>query len=77
MKRKGFKMSPTIHLPKASVTKMQVAAAAAAAAAEVVILQNALRDAVRLIDRLQRNEAGWTHAEVKRIEEIRLLSLGI
>ena len=73
MKHRGFKTSPSIRLPKTSVTKMQ--AAAAAAAADNVILRGALRDAVRLIDRLQRNEAGWTHAEVKRIEEIRFLSL--
>jgi hypothetical protein len=75
MKRKGFKTSPSIRLPRASVTKMQ-AAAAAAAAAELVTWQNACRDAVGLID-LMHQRAGkrplplLDGAEIRRLDVIR------
>jgi hypothetical protein len=37
--------------------------------------QEALRDAIRLLDATRRNE--WTPADTKRLEEIRLLSIGV
>jgi len=37
----------------------------------------ALKDAVTFIDRLDKGCAGWTIEDVKRLEAIRLLSLGV
>jgi len=75
MKRKGFKTSPSIRIPKTTAAKMQ-AAAAAAAAAEVVTWQTACRDAVGLID-LMHQRAGkrplplLDGPEVRRLDVIR------
>jgi alpha-L-fucosidase len=86
-KRKGYKTSPSIRLPKAKKrgkapgkgrlprmgAKMQ---AAAAAAAKLVTWQNACRDAVDLID-LMHQRAGkrplplLDGAEIRRLDVIR------
>jgi 3-methyladenine DNA glycosylase/8-oxoguanine DNA glycosylase len=87
MKRKpknfiGFKAEKSIKIPRRAVTKMQ-AAAAAAAAAEVDQLKldrkvhlAALKDLLAFFEQV-RGVGSWTVADVKRLEEIRLLSLGI
>jgi hypothetical protein len=40
-------------------------------------LIRSLRDAVALIEKLQHGGGSWTLAEVKKLEAIRLLSLGV
>jgi DNA polymerase III epsilon subunit-like protein len=80
---KGFKTAPSIRLPKSSVTKLQAAAAAAAAETayknETIahrFTRRALQDAVALIDMLMAGtKTDWTHADRKRLEEIRALSI--
>jgi hypothetical protein len=71
-KRKGFKTSPSIRIPRRAAENMQ---AAAAAAADRDVLRAALVDAVAFIDRFRNTEGSWTVADVKRLEAIRLLSL--
>jgi len=75
MKRKGFKTSPSIRIPRASAEKMHAAAAAADSA------RAGLRDAVALIDELNKMPLQppprLTGAQIKRLEAIRLLSLGV
>jgi hypothetical protein len=78
MRRKGFKTSPSIRIPKAAASKMQAhfEAQCKAAAAEVVTWQTACRDAVGLID-LMHQRAGkrplplLDGPEVRRLDVIR------
>jgi hypothetical protein len=42
-----------------------------------IVLRAALRDLMGFFDKVSASSGQWTVAEVKRIEEIRLLSLGI
>jgi hypothetical protein len=78
MKRKAFKTSPSIRLPKASVTKMQAHFEAQCKAAHVDLgtWQNACREAVGLID-LMHQRAGkrplplLDGAEIRRLDVIR------
>lgn len=104
MKRKAFKTSPSVRIPRAvieakveelhqrkrdekqaqaqaaQITSLQ--ASVSAAAHDNAIYVEALRDAVKLID-LMHFRAGkrplplLDGSEVKRLEEIRLLSLGV
>jgi hypothetical protein len=98
-RRRAFKTSPSIRVPRAAVEKLQeskaqaqaqaqaqageitrLKASVSAAAHDNAIYVEALRDLVRFYDKVcgkAGDGVGWTVAEVKRIEEIRLLSLGI
>jgi hypothetical protein len=112
MKRKAFKTSPSIRVPRAAVeklqeSKVQAQAQAQAQAQDIIRLEKALtasgnamdkaihvyamrhklhfealRDAVKIID-VMTQRAGKRPlplldvAEIKRLEEIRLLSIGV
>lgn len=79
--RKGYKTTPSIRIPKHSVTKLHAAAAAAARDLEAEKLAHshtkaALRGAVKWIDVLTAGtKADWTHDDTKSIERLRFLSL--
>jgi hypothetical protein len=96
MKRKAFKTSPSVRIPRAAVEKLQESktqaqAQAQAQAQEIKALERAvagathdmavfiaaLRDLMRYFDKVNASKGEWTVADVRRIEEIRLLSLGI
>jgi hypothetical protein len=97
VKRKAFKTSPSVRIPRAAVDRLQeskaqaqaqatqitsLQASVSAAAHDNAIYVEGLRDAVKLID-LMHFRAGkrplplLDGSEVKRLEEIRLLSLGV
>lgn len=87
-KRKAFKTSPSVRIPRAAVQKLQHSKVQAVVIAslekaiaghthDMVIFIRALRDAVKYIDRFRNSEGSWTVADVKRLEEIRLLSIGV
>jgi hypothetical protein len=113
-KRKAFKTSPEIRIPRAAVAKLQeskaqaqaqaqaqakqiirlqaslvsadkhalnqiqyLKASVAAAANDNALYVEALRDLIGFFDKVAGSSGSWCVAEVKRIEEIRLLSLGI
>ena len=73
-KRKGFKTSPSIRIPRAAATKMQAAAAAAAAAADNLILRAALKDAVAIIDEERAGRSSYSREDAIRLERIRALA---
>ena len=80
----GFKAEKSIKIPRRAVVKMQAAAAAAAAAAAEVdqlkidrkVHLAALQDLLAFFEQV-RGVGCWTVADVKRLEQIRLLSLGV
>jgi len=102
-KRKAFRTSPSIRIPRAAVQKLQESKAQAQAQAQEItrletsvkamgkalekaidayarrhkMLYDGLRDLMRYFDKVNASKGEWTVADVKRIEEIRLLSLGI
>jgi hypothetical protein len=104
-KRKAFKTSPSVRIPRAAVEKLQESKAQAQAQAQAIQLQaaaeqvvamgnaleraidayarrhamhfDALRDLMRYFDKVNASGGDWTVADVKRIEEIRLLSIGV
>jgi signal transduction histidine kinase len=91
-KRKAFKTSPSVRIPRAAVEKLQESKAQAQAQAEEIrrltvsvsaaahdnaVYVDALRDLIGFFDKVAGSSGSWCVAEVKRIEEIRLLSLGI
>ncbi len=102
-KRKAFKTSPSIRIPRAAVEKLQDSKAQAQAQAQEIIrletsvkaigkalekaidayatrhalLFDGLRDLLVYFDKVRASRGDWTVADVKRIEEIRLLSLGV
>jgi hypothetical protein len=88
-KRKAFKTSPSVRIPRKAVERMQdgVLAGAelaaslrksiAAAAHDNAIYVEALRDLMKFFDKVAGSSGSWGVDEVKRLEEIRLLSLGI
>lgn len=96
-KRKAFKTSPSVRIPRAAVERLQeskvqaqaqagqivsLQTSVAAAAHDNAIYVDALRDAVKLIDTMHQRVGKrplplLDGAEVKRLEEIRLLSLGV
>jgi hypothetical protein len=59
----------------AQITSLQ--ASVSAAAHDNAIYVEALRDLIGFFDKVAGSSGSWCVAEVKRIEEIRLLSLGI
>ncbi len=82
-KRKAFRTSPSIRVPRAAIQKLQESKAQAQAQArDIDLYLQALMDAVKLID-IMHQRAGkrplplLDGPEVKRLEEIRLLSIGI
>ena len=114
MKRKAFKTSPSVRIPRAALDRLttladehwadfinkrlhpeyekriaewkgtaaRLQASVSAAAHDNAIYVDALRDAVKLIDTMHQRAGKrplplLDGAEVKRLEEIRLLSLGI
>jgi hypothetical protein len=95
VKRKAFKTSPSIRVPRAAVEKLQESKAQAQAQAEEIrrltvsvaaaahdhaVYVAALRDLIGFYDKVRGmhgDGSGWSVAEVKRLEEIRLLSLGV
>ena len=92
MKRKAFKTSPSIRVPRAAVEKLQHSKAQAQAQADIIkalekgihsaaydmaVYIRALRDLMRYFDKVNASRGDWTVADVKRIEEIRLLSIGV
>ncbi len=104
-KRKAFKTSPSIRIPRAAVEKLQDSKAQAQAQAQAqeiirletsvkaigkalekaidayatrhALLFDGLRDLLVYFDKVRASRGDWTVADVKRIEEIRLLSLGV
>jgi hypothetical protein len=104
-KRKAFKTSPSVRIPRAAVERLQESKAQAQAQAqaqEIICLKkafdaanstmekaidayarrhklhfDALRDLIMFFDKVNGCSGQWTVAEVKRIEEIRLLSIGV
>jgi hypothetical protein len=112
-RRKAFKTSPSVRIPRAAVERLQkskaqaqaqakqilrlraslssadkhaldqiqrLKASVAAAAHDNAIYVEALRDLLSFFDKVSGHTGSggnWTVAEVKRIEEIRLLSLGV
>jgi hypothetical protein len=92
VKRKAFKTSPSVRIPRAAVERLQESKAQAQAqAAQITSLQasvwaaahdnaiyvEALRDLMGFFDKVSGSSGSWCVAEVKRIEQIRLLSLGV
>jgi len=93
-KRKAFKTSPSVRIPRAAVERLQESKAQAQAQAQAVVIKSleraiatgveemalfmkALRDLMGFFDKVNGCSGQWTVAEVKRIEEIRLLSIGV
>jgi hypothetical protein len=85
MKRRAFKTSPSVRIPRAAVERLQQTKEQAQAQAQEItclkydkaIYLVALHDLMAFFDKLQRSSGSWTVPEVKRIEEIRLLSIGV
>jgi hypothetical protein len=92
VKRKAFKTSPSVRIPRAAVERLQESKAQAQAqAAQITSLQasvsaaahdnaiyvEALRDLMGFFNKVAGSSGSWCVAEVKRIEQIRLLSLGV
>jgi len=96
MKRKAFRTSPSVRIPRAAVEKLQhskaqaqaqaqaqaeqiarLTASVSAAAHDNAIYVDALRDLIGFFDKVSGSSGSWVISEVKRIEEIRLLSLGV
>jgi hypothetical protein len=77
VKRKGFKTSPEMRIPRAAVKRLEeTKAQAQAQAQEITCLGSALRDLMSFFDKLQGSSGSWTVAEVKRIAAIRRLVRG-
>jgi hypothetical protein len=81
-KRKAFKTSPSIRIPRVAIeSKVQemerLKRSIAAAAHDNAIYVEALRDLIKFFDKAVGSSGSWGVDEVKRLEEIRLLSLGI
>jgi hypothetical protein len=97
-KRKAFKTSPSVRIPRAAVEKLQHSKVQAQAQAQAIQLKatvdalekcidayarrhrmhfEALGDLMRYFDKVNASGGDWTVADVKRIEEIRLLSIGV
>jgi hypothetical protein len=89
VKRKAFKTSPSVRIPRAAVERLQeskapaaaqitsLQASVSAAAHDNAIYVEALRDLMGFFDKVAGSSGSWCVAEVKRIEQIRLLSLGV
>lgn len=95
-KRKAFKTSPSVRIPRAAVEKLQESKVQAQAiqlmamgncmekaidayARRHRMLFDGLREMMGFFDKVNggKDSGQWTVAEVKRIEEIRLLSIGV
>jgi len=88
-KRKALKTLPSIRLPRVAVETLQrelkewrrgytrVQVSLTAAAHDNAIYVEALRDLMKFFDKVAGSSGSWGVDEVKRLEEIRLLSLGI
>lgn len=94
-KRKAFKTSPSVRIPRAAVERLQESKAQAqaqtitslekaihSAAMDMAIFLRALRDAVKLIDTMHQRAGKrplplLDGPEIRRLEEIRLLSIGV
>jgi hypothetical protein len=92
-KRKAFRTSPSVRLPRAAVEKLQselcqrnielqavgnaLERAINAYARRHQMHYDALRDLMAYFDKVNASRGDWTVADVKRIEEIRLLSIGV
>jgi len=79
-----------VRIPRAAVEKLQdskaqaqaqeikaLERAVAGAAHDMAVFIAALRDLMRYFDKVNASKGEWSVADVKRIEEIRLLSIGV